>query len=221
MRSSYQGFTLVEVLLSIALGAAIVLATTELLLEGRGSLQYQSQWRELHERGRHLMQFLSTELRKAGYPRVGYSGTALSGSDGSGSTPDDSVTIGYQGGQDCAGSAATTIRYYLDGSDLRCDGNGGASPTPQTLSSHIDGLQLRYGADSDGDGSIERYHAASAITDWGTIKSVTIAVLLRSEHAVRQQADQEHYTLLGVEHGPYEDYYLRRVYQLTVQLRNH
>lgn len=217
MKQLPRGFTLVELLISIALGATILLATTQLFVEGRDGFQYQSQWRELHERGRHLMQFFTTELRKAGYPTSTFSGTALNGSD---DDSGDTLTLSYQGAKDCAGSSASTIQYYLDATDLRCDGNGAASPTPQTLTSHVDGLQFRYGIDGDGDGSIERYLNASAVSDWNSVKSITVSVLLRSGQAVRQSSDTAVYTLLGVGHGPFNDHHLRKAYQTTVELRN-
>lgn len=218
MKKQLNGFTLVELLISIALGAAILLATTQLFVEGRDSFQYQSQWRELHERGRHLMQFLTTELQRSGYPKEGFSGTALNGSDGDGVNSHDTLTIGYQDGEDCTGSSSDSTQYYMDENDLRCDGD---SASPQTLTSHIDGLQFRYGIDSDADGSLDRYLTASSITDWSQVKAVTVALLLRSEHEVRQEQDDAIHSLLETDYGPFNDYYLRKTYQATVQLRNH
>lgn len=219
--SRTEGFTLVELLVSIALGATLLLATIQLFVDGRESFQYQSEWRGLHERGRHLMQFFSTELRRVGYPRHSFSGTPLHGENSSGSAQSDALTLSYQGALDCAGSSATTIRYYLDETDLRCDGNGSSSPTPQTLSSDIDGLQFRYGIDSDADGSVDQILRADQVTEWSQVHSITVALLLRSELAVRQTIDSTIYPLLEVDYGPFDDYHLRRRYQTTVQLRNH
>ncbi len=221
MRAHLRGFTLVELLISIALGATILLATTQLFVEGRDSFQYQSQWRELHERGRHLMQFFTAELRKAGYPKSTFSGTPLTATNNDGDSQSDTLTISYDNAADCAGSSSTTITYLLDGDDLRCNGNGDASPTPQTLTSYIEGLQFRYGVDTDTDGSIDRYLTADAVSDWEQVHTITIAVLLRSERAVRQEIDNATHTLLETDHGPFNDYYLRKSYQTTVQLRNH
>ncbi len=217
----HNGFTLVELLISITLGSLILLAATQLFIEGRDNHQYQAEWQELHQRGRHLLQFLSTELKKAGYPKNTFSGTPLTATDNDGEQQSDTLTLSYQDAQDCAGSAVTTILYYLQEGDLRCDGNGNASPTSQTLSSHIDGLQFRFGTDQDGDGSIDRYLSANEITDWQQVHTITIAVLLHSQLAVREQQDSTTYLLLDQQQGPFNDYYLRRVYQLTTQLRNH
>ncbi len=220
-RQRKGGFTLVELLVAIALGITILLATTRLFVDGRESFQYQQQWLDLHERGRHAIQFLSAELRKAGYPAGEFSGTPLSAANQSGENGSDSLTLSYQGAKDCAGSSSSTIRYYMEAGTLRCDGNGGSSPTPQTLTSHIEGLQFRFGSDLDGDRSIDRYLAANSISDWSEVHTIQVALLLRSGLPVRQKPDLGSYTLFETVHGPYNDHYLRRIYRTTIQLRNH
>jgi type IV pilus assembly protein PilW len=226
MRASFPdrhhptGFTLVETLVSIALGATILLATTQLFVDGRESFQVQQQWLSLHEQGRHALQFLTTELRRAGYPAGSFSGTALSATNNSGDNRSDSLTIRYQGAHDCAGSSARSILYALVDHSLRCDGNGGASPTPQTLSSQVGGLQFRFGADLDGDRSVDRYLDGDQVADWGQIRTVDIGLLLQSDQPARQQEDSNRYEIFGVTHGPYNDYRLRKIYRTTVQLRN-
>lgn len=219
-RECRVGFTLIELLVAIALGITILLATTRLFIDGRESFRYQQQWLELHERGRHATQFLSAELRRAGYPAGGFSGTPLSASNQSGENSSDSLTISYQGARDCAGSSSSTIRYYIEEGNLRCDGNGGSSPTPQTLTSHIEGLQLRFGSDLDNDLSIDRYLTANTVSNWGDVHTIQVALLLRSQLPVRQELDSESYSLFEVTHGPYNDHHLRKIYRTTVQLRN-
>lgn len=218
--SGNSGFTLVELLVSITLGITILLATTKLFIDSRESFQYEQQWLDLHERGRHLIQFLSAEFKKTGYPANSFSGTALSATNSSGEKSSDSITISYQGMKDCAGSASATVLYYLDASNLMCNGNGSSSPSPQTLTSYIDGLQFRFGSDLDEDGSIDRYLKASDISDWNRVKTIQVAILLRSQLPVRQTIDTNSYNLLGLTHGPFNDNYLRTIYHTTTQPRN-
>ncbi len=220
-RTSRGGFTLVELLVSITLGLTILLATTKLFIESRESFRYQQQWLDLHERGRHLIQFLSMEFKKIGYPAESFSGTALTATDNSEEGNSDALTISYHGAKDCAGSSATSIRYYIENGDFRCDGNGPSSPTPQTLTSHIDGLQFRFGADTDQDGSIDRYLSADAVPDWDRVHTIQTALLLRSQLPVRESIDSKNYNLLGSSHGPFNDRYLRTIYLTTTHLRNH
>lgn len=213
------GFTLIELLVSLTIGALVLVSTIEIFVHLRGSLQYQSEWHALQERGRHLLLFFQNELKKVDYPQGVTNSNALSATNGSGSNS-DTLTLSYEGARDCAGSRANTVQYALQQSDIRCDGNGGSSPTPQTLTSHVDGLQLRFGADTDSDGSVDRYWRADQVSNWSQVQSITIAALLRSEAAVRESIDENHYSLLEVEYGPFQDHYLRRIYQTTVQLRN-
>jgi type IV pilus assembly protein PilW len=167
------------------------------------------------------MQFFNAELKKVGYPKTGFSGNPLSATNNSGENQSDTLTLSYQDGKDCAGSSAATIRYYLDSGDLRCDGNGSASPTPQSLASHVDGLQFRFGADLDSDGAIDHYLEAHEVSNWEQVHTITTAILLRSELAVRDSKDEATYPLLNSDYGPFNDYHLRKIYQITTQLRNH
>ena len=95
---SHTGFTLIELLISIALGVTILLATTRIFIDSRESFLVQQQWTLLHEKGRHAIQFLTTELQMAGYPKTTFSGTPLSGNCGNGD----------------GGARARTVPYIVD-----------------------------------------------------------------------------------------------------------
>ncbi len=211
-----SGFTLIELLLGLTLGTTLLLATTALFSQLRESYRIQSEWNELYERGRHLVQVLSRELGRAGHPNRAH--LAAAGIESSGR--DDEILLRYWPGHDCAGAAVSTVRYYLDDGDLRCDGNGAAPPTPQTLTSGVDEIVFRYGVDSDQDGLIDRYRRGVQIEVDHGIKSITVAVLLRSGSPVRQQPDDSHYTLLGRRLGPFHDHYLRTPFQFTIHPEN-
>jgi len=79
----------------MALGFTILLTTTQLFIDHRLASQTQQQWLTLHEQGRHALQFLTTELRKAGYPAESFVGSALTAENSSGELNSDSITLSY------------------------------------------------------------------------------------------------------------------------------
>ena len=208
------GFTLVELLVSLTLGATILLATSKLFIESRGSFRYAEQSQELHERGRHAMQFIRSELKKVGYTTQDPIESPIYASN---SGENSSLTISYEGGKDCTGSSSSTTKYEISGTNFRCDGS---NASPQTLSSHAYGLQINFGIDLDEDGSIDRYLTADQISSWDRVQSVEVALLLRSKQPARQTLDADEYNLLGVSYGPFNDYKLSRIYRSVIELRN-
>src|SRR5262249_43779447 len=75
----------------------------------------------------------------------------------------------------------------------RIVGNG----NPQELIEGVEGLQVRYGVDTDGDLLANSYSNADAVADWSTVVSVNVAVLVRSIDEYGTMKDAQTYKLLG------------------------
>ncbi len=203
MGTHSRGFTLVELLIALALGFTVLTATMVIFVESRETFRFIQNSRELHEQGRHALLFLADEIRKA---------ETISGTEGDGENGSDSITIAYDGIKDCQDSAKSSVQYLIKDESLKCPSQG--------MIDNVEGLQFLYGIDEDGDQSVNRYQNAAQVTDWTQVRSVQIALLIRSEEPIRQTPDTTRYTLLSADYEPYNDLYLRRVYQLTVALRN-
>jgi type IV pilus assembly protein PilW len=129
-----------------------------------------------------------------------------------------------------------TVVYYI----ASCPSVGANCPTvtppalwqvvgnnpPQELIQGVEGMQLLYGVDTDGDLLANSYQKASAVADWGTVVSINIAVLARSIDESGVEKDKKTYQLLGgaakggQAYGPFNDRRQRAVFTTTITLRN-
>lgn len=82
----------------------------------------------------------------------------------------------------------------------------------------IEQMQILYGTDTSGDGTVNRYYPANAVPSWGQVISVRITLLVRSleNNLIPTQAA---YTFNGV-NVPVADNRLRRQFTTTVGIRN-
>ena len=117
--------------------------------------------------------------------------------------------------------------FYLSNTGkLMCVGSVGAGE--QLIADNIENLQITYGLNSDGDpqGTVDQYvNAANMANRWGTVVSVQIAVLVRSDKAVKEVAEQKTYTLLdkqitAPQGAGNKDRFQRAVFSTTISLRN-
>jgi len=97
----------------------------------------------------------------------------------------------------------------------------GESMTDEELVAGIEDLQLRFGVDHDGDGSIDGNAAPGAVPAGATVVSVTVWLRVRAEDAERGHVDRTAYRYgdMGADFVP-DDAYRRIVVSRTVALRN-
>jgi type IV pilus assembly protein PilW len=95
---------------------------------------------------------------------------------------------------------------------------------PVELIQGIENLQVLYGIDTDNDLLVDQYSAADVVQGppvrWGSVVSVSIAVLVRSDVDAGVETDTRTYNLLGTNLGPFNDRRQRSVFTTTVTLRN-
>jgi type IV pilus assembly protein PilW len=98
---------------------------------------------------------------------------------------------------------------------------------PQELIQGVEAMQVKYGVDTDGDLLANQYVTADNVTDWGTVVSINIAVLVRSIDETGVEKDKQTYKLLGGAgatgggtYGPFNDRRQRAVFTTTITLRN-
>lgn len=120
----------------------------------------------------------------------------------------------------------TVIYYIRDSATLR---NGVRNPSlwrrvglaaPQELVEGIESMQILYGVDTSGDRLVDDYVKASAVANWNTVISLTIALLIRSVEPNSITPDARAYPMLDTTLGPFNDRYERTLYTTTVTLRN-
>lgn len=177
---SQRGMGLVELMVGITIGLIILAALGYFFLGSRQASRTHDDISRMQESGRHALEILGSAIRQAGYRAnadVPFSGTALSGTDG---TP-DTITVQFdaqEGGEtDCAGAAiagGSLVTYaFAVNTDLQLTCNG------QPVADNIEDMQITYGLDANKDGVVESYTAAPAATDFPVVAAVRVTLTVR------------------------------------------
>ena len=117
-------------------------------------------------------------------------------------------TVIYYVRQSVAGAGTTSL--------WRRVGNA----APEELVEGVQQMQLQFGVDTNGDAVVDNYVDASAVTDWGQVYSVTVAMLVRSLEQYDTDTDQRTYQLLNVTVPAASDRHMREVFTTTANIRN-
>ncbi|GMR14712.1 MAG: hypothetical protein BMS9Abin30_0318 [Gammaproteobacteria bacterium] len=173
-----RGFTLIELMISIAIGAFLLLGMVELFAGMKSSYRFQEGMARVQENGRIAINLMAHELRLAGHtrpvwddPQSGFypiTGGALDG----GGAANDTLQLMYQDDLDCFGvsnGAANhpetnlpvtwykRVTFSVNGNDqLTWNCEYGASTgalavqiNAETIIEGVDSFQLLYGVDTD------------------------------------------------------------------------
>lgn len=97
---------------------------------------------------------------------------------------------------------------------------GSRTAVLQEVAEGVENLQFTYGEDIDNNGTIDRYVNSVGVTNWSSILSVNIAVLIRSLRPVGMTNALQTYKLSEDQTVTTNDKYLRAVFTTTVRLRN-
>lgn len=136
-------------------------------------------------------------------------------------------------GLDAVVMPVTASVYYLQNkaggvrSLYRLPWSGGAWGTSEEVVEHVEAMQVVYGQDTNGNGSVDVYRKANEVTDWGRVLAVRVSLLLRSNEdnlATTVQIyswdrDNDGKIAAG-ETVTATDRRLRYVYTTTIALRN-
>lgn len=127
MRKLNQGFSLIEVMVSITLSLILLAGVLQIFLNTKNMYNLGSGFSQLQENGRFTSAYLARTIRFAGYrstPTAGnftamdsiYPATApyISGTNNTGQNGSDTLTIRYQGSGDGAGNPDGTMKDCLN-----------------------------------------------------------------------------------------------------------
>jgi len=102
---------------------------------------------------------------------------------------------------------------------LYCDGSRGGT---QPIASDVEAIQYLYGV--QGDNNAIEYQNANSVANWGAVRSVQVALLMRSseDHILKSDSDKTFYSLLDqkVDIASSDLRRLFRVYTTTINLEN-
>jgi len=231
-----QGLSLIELLVATAIGLFLLAVISVVFVGAKTTYLTQDANARLQENSRYAIEFLSRQVRNAGFPLITFNllsgdlyskpapitflGEPIAGADG-GATASDSITVSYDAPADCLGNAVASgtavnlIRINAT-QQIECLGNG--SLTPQAILDDVEDLQIRYGQKI---GVNYGYLTASSAT-MADVNSVRICVLLRAAADSDSKAldqKQKYVDCLGAAHTS-TDKYIRRTITTTIELRH-
>lgn len=247
MRRSQAGFSLVELMVAMALGLLITGAALSLFSTNQRMFQLQQGESELQEQGYLAMRFIVEDVRMAGFhdlsvgaapaPVINASSPSIpAASDGAGGG-NDRLTISYHGFRDCEGNpAAATNRslvvntYWVDDDrKLRCRGNKAVPLTSGvTLLDGVESFQVLYGMDTTPNDQVafaSQYVPADQLSSHFTsdhlVLSVKIAMLLEKDAPAIGSGPEKTFYLLDTSKEVDTSQMLYQQFSTTVALRNY
>ncbi|MGB1309882.1 MAG: PilW family protein [Leucothrix sp.] len=120
---------------------------------------------------------------------------------------------------------ASKIYNYFK-ADVNADGMpvltcaGSLRAEEDEIAEGVENLQINYGEDVDSDGMADRFVNSDDVSNWNSIVSVNVAVLVRSLRPIAVSASVRSYQLLDNVVVTPNDKYLRAVFTTTIRLRN-
>lgn len=237
-----RGVSIVEIMVALALGLALVAGLASLVLGSRQTSRVERNLLEVQSIGRMAVELMSREVRKAGYRAnrelapaglfpAGTAPFTTAAMVVAGFASGDGVDVRYQGTgdnwtTDCLGNVIAEGQelrqtLWLEGGQLRCRARNMATSTDQTLAliPQVEALSITYGIDDSGDGFADVYRAAPAVTDWSRVASVNVQLRVVSSEDGLADGAQPFLDFDGNAVTP-GDRRLRRSYAVVVALRN-
>lgn len=132
------GFSLVELMIGLALGTLITISAVQLFSTNQRTFALQRALTEIQEQGRFTLDFIARDLRRVGFTRPAIGGEAgvilepidllginIQGSVDNGGDPEvsDQLRISYHGDQDCEGDTAVVEQLVVNSYVVTADGD--------------------------------------------------------------------------------------------------
>jgi len=199
-----EGWGLAEILIAATIGLILMGALFTIFTSTQRAFTTQTQLGQLQDTERLTMTMITNVLQTGGYfpdpmiettttafpvsPPFPQTGQFIIGTTGP-AVPGDSITVRYvtasgDGIMNCLGLSNTTganVTYVnvfsVDSQqNLTCSVNGAA---PVALVTGVQRMTITYGLDTDGDGTVNQYVTASAITaaNWSNVKSMRVTLV--------------------------------------------
>jgi type IV pilus assembly protein PilW len=245
MCARMNGLTLVEMLIAVVLSLGLVGGIITLYVNVGESASYLNAASRIQENGRFALDHIVRTMRMAGYddpaktnttrPTLilqGKSGSVITMSGFTVKSSSDAVQISHEGAalvRDCRGVAVAedtwvTNTYAISSAnELICNTVTNAAGvlttgTGQVIAEGVEGLNIRWGVDTDADGVANRYYTAASVTDWTTVVSAKIALLVNSVGEVYGSTlhDCESCEIFN----PTANNLMRAEFQATINFRN-
>jgi type IV pilus assembly protein PilW len=191
---------LVEIMVALVAGLIMMAGVIQIFVANKQTYRVNEAEARIQENARIAMELLGRQIRMVGYrndpsksfsaafPNVRFAGYLFNDGEVIRGT-DNEVVLRYEADgliRDCgegskppAGSVVINTRLYVDGAELKCQTEVGTQP----LLSDVAAMIIRYGIDSDGDGTANRYDRADGVSDWSQVVSLRLTLTFESAGA--------------------------------------
>jgi len=231
--SGEGGFTLVELMVAIAIGLFLISVVGVLFVNSKRTYLAQDANSRVQESSRYATEFLGRQVRESGYLNIvfnqlspinlfavpqamTFTGNPIAGTEG-GAAP-DTITVSNDSTTDCLGSAVVSPainQFRINAAkQLECVSNGVVG----VILEDVEDMQIVYGQSIGGNYG---YLTASAAT-MASVDSVRICLLLRAKADANKSAidSNQTYTDCSGVATTQSDGFLRRTVTETIGLRN-
>lgn len=200
-----KGFSLVELMIAMALGTLVTVAAVQLFGTNQRTFQLQQGLTDVQEQGRFALDYISRDLRMMGLRDPAVAGpepglvllaTTVNGvvmpasQDDENGSGNDRLTFSFHaraGDADCEGdvtaaAALVANTYWVQNDQLFCAGSVSALTPGLVLVVGVDSFQVQVGIDATADGipAAERYLRIDEVVGTDQIVSARIALLVRA-----------------------------------------
>jgi len=229
VKNKKSGFTLVEIMVSMVISSLVIAGVYGVYTIQQRSYTVQEQVTELQQRLRSAVDFMTRDMRMAGYNPDGACDVNKE-TNGILTWTSDNFSFQY-----CENGEMNRIVYSMDGSDLvrtLTVGSAG-SGVPRKIAEGVDAIEFQYlagnRASTAADPAKHAKYEPLAATAVKEIRLVRMSVLLRSSYPDPRQTDSTQYvpasgtawTSLNIGSGnPPNDNFHRRLLVTSIELRN-
>jgi len=221
-----HGLSLIELLIGVVISLFLILGMSTMFIANKDTFRAQQSLQRHQENARMSSILMTQVLRNAGSHIAdvtakeadvfsGVGGVLQAGAGDNGTTFPHSITVAYESDGrlfDCLGAAVgafgapaivtNTFAVNQGNRQLTCSVNGGAA---QPLVDGVENLAVRYGVDTDFNGSVDRYVWATEVSAnnwWDAVLAVQFSVTTVSEDNLSPVAGTTTYfTRIGANAG--------------------
>jgi len=238
------GLGLVEIMVALTIGTVLVAGVVKIFAANKQGFLVQQAQTQLLQNARLASVMLASNISKAGFyqnaqddPDTIFTAMqpSILGVDnvvaGDTKANTDTVTIRFQadgvltdclGATPAAGNISTNIYRVRNDNTLMCSNDNGV--TELALVDNVENMQILYGEDNDGDGSVDQYLTATAVMDPDNVLSVHTALLIASGNPILPTNQSQTFALLDqtitAPPAANPDQIQRRVVERVVALRS-
>jgi prepilin-type N-terminal cleavage/methylation domain-containing protein len=202
-----QGYSLLELLIVLALTAALMLGLVQLMMAGTAASLRQDKQAQLQERARLAISLVRKAARPAGFTPTPWDATMvlddpLDGSQDSVSTSSDRLVVTQWSDLNCFdyrnpdSDTSGTARFYLRETQLDLNSTRHLAlqcrygPTKDSMVTQIrrqgrvpgiSGFQIEYGEDLDANGQVEYWSPAGSWSDSNAVRGLKISLTVTEQ----------------------------------------